>query len=1063
MPTDTTIKLRLLKTVLGELVEWHPFYIYVKISHHDPRIPPFVPYYHQLELLLNLLHRPVVRVLIGDEIGLGKTVEAIMILRILESRLREEGRRPKFLIIVPRVLVEQWVSELRRARIEFVRMLVTRESLDALQKGPVEPGYYVASLHLIRRQEHSHKITNIDWDAIVVDEAHNIGYGSLTNTTLSYKLVHELTRQPRRSVILLTATPHRGKPDDYIARLLLLVPELPLNTILKQAVKNRELDSREFYSTTHNTILFRRNKEYVNALEGKKIFKEARFLALLIHTEPNEELYEKRLLNFVRRIVKDVGPSIWETNTPASLILTLLMKRATSSIRASLETLATILNTLSTRSATSPAEKSTAMNEIENYLSGGLIELENDPDESIKTLIQGARRDYSAILARDRDYLKTIKDLVKLARDVVAKGDSKLKSLCELLSHLTEQGKKVVVFTEFRDTLTYIMDRLKKCLSKEIRITCVSGATSGECSRSNVEEIKEKLSNGELDVVIATDVASEGLNLQKASVIINYDVPWSPVRLEQRLGRVWRIGQEREVEVYNFFRKTEIDLEIMNNLYMKILNIKEATSKARPLIGEDISVYAKGSFMTISQLYRDSIGEEGPAPPLTPTGRAFEVEVARRIIEGKGKLDSLAQEFLKRIIDLNRELRKKNVYPRTRTLSLRERKEGILNELVGEEETDNGISKYIISQATHLKKTLNMTSYYAGESDEISTVDQSIKELSRIWYRIWPRRDILSLEPGVYESSIAKDTLVIVPLNIVSDGRIICRELIGIKLVETSAQQGMQILRGPLLLNEVIQLLEGDLSFKEKAGAKKYVEFIERARRIIENKFHRTNTFYSRMKRQMKEFTDTLINALKNSDENINETAIREAFSHGQMQVKANIEGSIVIVPQSRTWAENVSYTVFTEGRLEVERMAIKGIVTLYEKNNNRSVLDVHELMMPFDVLSLDPRTGRIQRMIEVKGHFDENYEVLLTESEYTLAKKLGSNYWLYLVTNVGGGKVCLYAINDPTNRLGFNKIKRNGKTFYRVVVDTDSGVVDDRFCINTLAGHNKSREKELE
>jgi len=162
--------------------------------------------------------------------------------------------------------------------------------------------------------------------------------------------------------------------------------------------------------------------------------------------------------------------------------------------------------------------------------------------------------------------------------------DTKLRVLAELLRKYISEGMKVVVFTEFKDTLNYLKDNLSKYDIGDFETVC--GA-----DKARFEEIKERFRTEEnLKFLIATDVASEGLNLQVANVVINYEAPWSPIKLEQRIGRVWRLGQKNKVVAFTFFMAVRADLDVLDNLYNKLISMNDALSDVRPILGEKLQM-----------------------------------------------------------------------------------------------------------------------------------------------------------------------------------------------------------------------------------------------------------------------------------------------------------------------------------------------------------------------------------------------------------------------------------------------------------------------------------------
>ncbi|EHR78049.1 hypothetical protein OCC_04300 [Thermococcus litoralis DSM 5473] len=522
-----------------------PLFFYSLNRYPGVEIKPFL---HQIHLLYHAVMTRPVRLLIGDEIGLGKTIEALAIARYLELR----GEVKRILVLVPKILLKQWESEVKRVG-GIPR--VVKSGADLERELRFSNGkYIIISIDLAKRTEHARKILDVDWDLVIVDEAHNVTLG-----TQRYELVRKLAEKKERHLLLLSATPHRGDPKDYLARLRLIDP-----TLVEDYGK---LHKPGFYKRTHDTILFRRTKRIVNNLEGKEIFKGCEFRAVVVDVDPEEKEYYEKLEGVLEEMVRDS-----EKYSVQALLAVLLRKRASSSIQAALKTLTKIVGT-----ASEPPRYS--QDEINNYLSKLFamsfdeIELEEYEDE-IDNIVYSILEKYSGALSTSQR--KSLEEIIRLGYKVSGK-DSKVKALANIIATHLKNGEKVVVFTEYVDTLEHLKEALPKYLRengiylRDDEILTISGKDKGDFS-----EINERLKRDAM-VLISTDVASEGLNLQVASVVINYEAPWSPIKLEQRIGRVWRLGQERETTAYIMFLSTSGDRDVLQNLYSKIMNIQEGT------------------------------------------------------------------------------------------------------------------------------------------------------------------------------------------------------------------------------------------------------------------------------------------------------------------------------------------------------------------------------------------------------------------------------------------------------------------------------------------------------
>jgi len=986
--------------VLRVLLRWHPVYIYM--SRGDRR--PYVPFLHQSLLLHDNLLRHPVRVLVGDEVGLGKTAEAALTLRGIEERLRRSRRDgPRFLILVPRILLEQWVDELGRVGAGEVRVLRSSLDVERWSRQGWPPGYYVGSIQLLRLKRNADHVAGASWDVVVVDEAHNVGIGpSFRSPTRSYLLVHRLTRDPERSVLLLTATPHRGKARDYLARLLLLVPELGLYDIEKAA---KVLDDPEFYRSTHEVLVYRRTKELVNALEGREVFKPAYMKAVVVKAGSDERQFEQILTGFLRRKIEEWGSDIWSQGNPKGLLLALIRKRASSSVYAARRTLEAIIRGLAVRSQRAAPEE---LRVLSQALSASFDELEEEPEEVIEKALQALPAGLFG--EKDRDDLRV---LVELARRIEERGESKLEALKSLLEKwVVNEGRRVVVFSEYRDTVEYLYTRLAAATvgGRRLRLVCVSGAPSGPCAGGDekVKSVKSMLEVGDVDVVLATDVASEGLNLQAASVLVNYDVPWSPVKLEQRIGRVWRLGQREDVHVYSLFRDTYADLALVDKLYMKILAIKRAMGTARAMIGSRAEIYAEGEMLSVDSLYRGGVpGASGAVADAL--GDAGELEVARAMIEGR--LGEVAEKILERINRLRYELESKNVYPGRHDPShLRGRAARYLG--LGR---DRGLGESILRQAARLRRLTGGVPP-RDLQDAVSAFRSVLARVSRA-----------GVARGRYRSPAVEGTLALVPVKVVDGaGVVVYEEVVGVDLGRSSIVAGLE------LVDKVIDILEaGAERVDTRHGLKRIDELrvTAKAKRVIaerlgevENRIRVLNTVLKARgvaagldagKLTVVADRDSIV-VIERGEVSPRAARIEEALGEQGEAAKQGGDSPVAV---------EVEEPGSVEERLRLERRALQ-LVMRYELDQGRLPRDVHE-ERSYDIESRDPETNEVLRYIEVKAHAGYSGLIELTEREYEFARSHRDKYWLYLVVGMATPEPRIITIHDPLSKLDLKPVRK--------------------------------------
>lgn len=440
---------------------------------------------YQLEPTLALLSG-IRRVLVADDVGLGKTVQAGLAL----AELRHRRASCSALIIVPAPLVDQWLYELRE-RLRLEATAVHQEALDreALQGGvgatPWDrPGIWVASPDYLKQRHVLDGIPPTPWDIVIIDEAHGV-----TGDSGRHEACHELAQRARH-VMLLTATPHSG--DDARFRRLVDLGRLP-----------REGDELRVFRRTKADVVPRpapvsRRPRVVLTPQALQVF--------------------DALLAFERAVLRaaDAGQQ-----ASAHLLISVLRKRAASTLHALEQSIGRRLDWLQT------PDRAYQFDWLQPPLP--FIEEEAHDSEERQALI--GETGLSA--SRERTWLRRLRLLCSLAMP----GDPKPRHLSSLFARSTEP---VVVFTEYRATLD--------CLQKRLRGTRTIAILHGGLTPRERQDQLAMFLTGEASVLLATDVGGQGLNLQsKSRWVVNVDVPWNPTRLQQRVGRVDRIGQQRRV------------------------------------------------------------------------------------------------------------------------------------------------------------------------------------------------------------------------------------------------------------------------------------------------------------------------------------------------------------------------------------------------------------------------------------------------------------------------------------------------------------------------------------
>ncbi len=587
----------------SELVKNDPAFLIYRSPHN------LTPFIHQQLLLWRLSVIHPVKVLIGDEIGLGKTIEAILAILMLKNR----GAK-RFLVLVPKILIDQWITELKKFLPETQIFKLYRENLDYLCTPNAPEGVFVISIDTAKKDRNAYKIKRVKWDCVIVDEAHNLGGKSKRDN-----FVRNLNVEHK---IFLSATPHRGDPIRYLRLLKHLDPSI-----------KEDYDNSSFYQRTHDAILHRRTKRLVNKLEGFKVFPDCKVLAVVTQATETEKRFGNEIVEFLKAILKERDDS-----SPIGLLVAILRKRTSSSPRSAIKTLERIIRgSAGVRVDKTIAEK--VLGESFDDLSEAMEEFEVKETDEIYNLLAEA---YGNLLTLAE--IQRLSEFVELARKIEHQ-DSKVNVLREIIQRHLSRGEKVIVFTEYKDTLEYLAEKLKDFSP----VTIYGGLKEGE-AESRLKRFKT--------VLIATDVASEGLNLQVANVVINYEPPWTPLKLEQRMGRVWRMGQTKEVYIYNLFLGIRADIELAKLLYEKLMSVQEALQDVKNTIGEDIQFATFRSIETTEDMIStvpSSVKYKGKVEKVT--------EYKLIHAQLKGELDEFVEAIINYVRELKSELSRKRVYP----------------------------------------------------------------------------------------------------------------------------------------------------------------------------------------------------------------------------------------------------------------------------------------------------------------------------------------------------------------------------------------------------------------
>src|SRR6266566_2611217 len=518
------------------------------------------------------------RFLLADDPGAGKTIMTGLFIK--ELLIRGDLRR--CLIVCPGSLVEQWQDELDR-RFHLPFEILTNDRLEAARSGNAfaETNLAICRLDKLSRDEDAQaKLEQTDWDLIVVDEAHKMSasfFGGEVKYTKRYRLGQMLSRLTRH-FLLLTATPHNGKEADFQLFLALLDGD------------RFEGRFRDGVHTTDTSDLMRRLvKEKLLKFDGKPLFPERIAYPVNYTLSPLEADLYKQVTDYVREEFNRVDALNNEGRKgTVGFALTILQRRLASSPEAIYQSLRRRRERLEKRVREEQLLKRGAEAQLElaqdlpALTADDLDDLDDAPDAEVEELEEQVVDQASAA--------RTIRELEAeiailthhqaLAQRVrLSQTDRKWEELAALLQNNAEMfeasgaRRKLVIFTEHRDTLNYLTERIRTLLGRSEAVVNIHGGIGRE-ERRNAQE--QFLNDPEALVLVATDAAGEGINLQRAHLMVNYDLPWNPNRLEQRFGRIHRIGQTEVCHLWNLLAEETREGDVYKRLLEKIELEREA-------------------------------------------------------------------------------------------------------------------------------------------------------------------------------------------------------------------------------------------------------------------------------------------------------------------------------------------------------------------------------------------------------------------------------------------------------------------------------------------------------
>jgi len=507
-----------------------------------------IPLPHQLYVLNRALSNNNIRYILADEVGLGKTIEAGLIIKELKTR----GLIKRILIVCPTGLITQWTIEMQEKFNEKFHVILP-EDYDTIRKLTGKDDVYsqfdqvISPMDSIKplekrtgwteemikeyNDERIYSIINSGWDLVVIDEAHRVAGSS--SEVARYKL-GKLLASSCPYLLLLTATPHNGKTEPFY-RLIKLVDEKAfpnVNAVVKEQVA---------------PYIIRTEKREAIDYNGNKLFKNRITKTIELYWDERHSLQRKLYKMVSHYVARNYNKALRNRNKNMWLIFLLIMMQrlvtsSTQAIRESMERRLKVLENQDFQFQTM----------LENIMTE--MDLEENLEQAITTISLDIQEE-----------INQINEIIAIAKQAEYQYlDIKVEPLLEILDNLflEDQNLKVIIFTEFVATQEYLVRILNQF---GYSTSILNGSMSIDERNAALKEFKENT-----NILISTDAGGEGINLQFSNVVINYDLPWNPMKIEQRIGRVDRIGQERDVLVYNFVLADTVEKRVRDVLERKL-------------------------------------------------------------------------------------------------------------------------------------------------------------------------------------------------------------------------------------------------------------------------------------------------------------------------------------------------------------------------------------------------------------------------------------------------------------------------------------------------------------
>lgn len=494
------------------------------------------PLPHQIHLVHHILASGNFNWLIADDVGLGKTIETGMLI----AALRQRELAQRILLITPAGLTRQWKDELYH-KFHLGDFEIYGEDFHIQETRHWKMhDCVIGSMDRLKQESHLTSLMQSGrWDLVIFDEGHRLSrrqYGQRQEAADRYVLAESL-RPLARHMLILSATPHQGMQDKFIALLELLRPD-----------RKQELLTFSLHPEILRDMVYRNHKADVTDADGNFIFQGKVTRAMRVPASDASREFDKTLQDYLRKGY-DAGAAMGQKGNAIGFVMTVYRKLAASSAAAIHRSLCNRLQRLQSeqrdRVQSDDEVDQRYFGEWEENVTGEATEFFDGEINLLKDVIADARQLMSEDLKLDLFVKEVIRPIISI--------------------NATE---KVLIFTEYRTTQEYLRDALAAVFGMD-KVALINGSMSHEDRRRAIASFED-----EGQFLVSTEAGGEGINLQRqCNIMVNYDLPWNPMRLVQRIGRLYRYGQKKKVVVFNIHAPGTLDQDIINMMYTRIDNV----------------------------------------------------------------------------------------------------------------------------------------------------------------------------------------------------------------------------------------------------------------------------------------------------------------------------------------------------------------------------------------------------------------------------------------------------------------------------------------------------------